>query len=298
MTALNPVLPIATQAVDVQYRTSAGPEKRRRAIAMLKRVGIPDAERRIERYLTSSRAACASVHPHRARADRGARPADRGRADHGARCHPGGADHPPPARAEGRGEGGVLFVSHHLGLVVELCDRVIVMYAGEVVETGTVHDVFHRPQHLHAGAPALRSGAHRAGDARAADDRRRGAEPRATARGLRVPAALPYAFERCLTPPPLYPTAPEARRALPPARPWLSCSGSTIWSCAIGRWARSRRCSPASASLRRRRARFRSPLRPARRSASSARAAAASRRSGARSWVWSGQPVAPSISTA
>ena len=66
--------------------------------------------------------------------------------------------------------GGVLFVSHHLGLVAELCDRVIVMYAGEVVETGTVHDVFHRPQHLYPERSALRSGAHRAGDARAADD--------------------------------------------------------------------------------------------------------------------------------
>ena len=50
MTALNPVLPIATQAIDVQYRTPArSSEKRRRAIAMLRRVGIPDPERRIDR---------------------------------------------------------------------------------------------------------------------------------------------------------------------------------------------------------------------------------------------------------
>ena len=41
----------------------------------------------------------------------------------------------------------MLFVSHNLGLIAELCDEVIVMYAGEVVEQGEVHDLFHRAQH-------------------------------------------------------------------------------------------------------------------------------------------------------
>jgi peptide/nickel transport system permease protein len=41
----------------------------------------------------------------------------------------------------------VLFVTHDLGTVAEICDRVIVMYAGQVVEQGTVDDIFLRPQH-------------------------------------------------------------------------------------------------------------------------------------------------------
>jgi len=41
----------------------------------------------------------------------------------------------------------IIFVSHHLGLIAELCDQVVVMYAGEVVEEGSVRDIFHRPSH-------------------------------------------------------------------------------------------------------------------------------------------------------
>ncbi|WP_305092943.1 ABC transporter ATP-binding protein [Prescottella sp. R16] len=41
----------------------------------------------------------------------------------------------------------LLFVTHDLGVVAELCERVVVMYAGEVVEDGRADDVFFRPQH-------------------------------------------------------------------------------------------------------------------------------------------------------
>ena len=41
----------------------------------------------------------------------------------------------------------ILFISHHLGVIAELCDRVVVMYAGEVVESGTVREIFHEPAH-------------------------------------------------------------------------------------------------------------------------------------------------------
>ncbi|MEY8841413.1 oligopeptide/dipeptide ABC transporter ATP-binding protein, partial [Cribrihabitans sp. XS_ASV171] len=41
----------------------------------------------------------------------------------------------------------VMFISHHLGVIAELCDDVVVMYAGEVVERGSVRDVFQRPGH-------------------------------------------------------------------------------------------------------------------------------------------------------
>jgi oligopeptide/dipeptide ABC transporter ATP-binding protein len=41
----------------------------------------------------------------------------------------------------------VVFVTHDLGVVADLCDRVAVMYAGEVVEAGERDDVFFRPEH-------------------------------------------------------------------------------------------------------------------------------------------------------
>jgi oligopeptide/dipeptide ABC transporter ATP-binding protein len=41
----------------------------------------------------------------------------------------------------------ILFISHHLGVIAELCDDVVVMYAGEVVEHGPVGEVFREPRH-------------------------------------------------------------------------------------------------------------------------------------------------------
>ena len=41
----------------------------------------------------------------------------------------------------------MLFISHNLGLILETCDRITVMYSGEAVETGTVHDVFDNMRH-------------------------------------------------------------------------------------------------------------------------------------------------------
>ncbi|MCM3127746.1 ABC transporter ATP-binding protein [Paenibacillus provencensis] len=41
----------------------------------------------------------------------------------------------------------VLMITHDLGVVAEMCNRVAVMYAGKVVEQGSVRDIFSRPQH-------------------------------------------------------------------------------------------------------------------------------------------------------
>jgi peptide/nickel transport system ATP-binding protein len=41
----------------------------------------------------------------------------------------------------------ILFITHDLGVVAELCDDVIVMYAGEIVEQATVAQLFEQPQH-------------------------------------------------------------------------------------------------------------------------------------------------------
>jgi len=46
----------------------------------------------------------------------------------------------------------VLFVSHDLAVIQELCDRVIVFYAGEVVETGPVEEIIERPRHPYTQA--------------------------------------------------------------------------------------------------------------------------------------------------
>jgi oligopeptide/dipeptide ABC transporter ATP-binding protein len=42
---------------------------------------------------------------------------------------------------------GVLLITHDLGVVAEVCDRALVMYAGQVVESGTVAQIFQSPKH-------------------------------------------------------------------------------------------------------------------------------------------------------
>ncbi len=46
----------------------------------------------------------------------------------------------------------MLFISHNLGLVLEVCDRLCVMYSGEAVETGSIKDVFDRMRHPYTQA--------------------------------------------------------------------------------------------------------------------------------------------------
>jgi peptide/nickel transport system ATP-binding protein len=42
---------------------------------------------------------------------------------------------------------GILFVTHNMGVVAEMADRVVVMYGGRIVEKGPVHDLFRKPLH-------------------------------------------------------------------------------------------------------------------------------------------------------
>ena len=46
----------------------------------------------------------------------------------------------------------VIYITHDLGLVAEIADKVIVMYRGDVVETGNIKDIFLRPQHPYTKA--------------------------------------------------------------------------------------------------------------------------------------------------
>jgi oligopeptide/dipeptide ABC transporter ATP-binding protein len=57
----------------------------------------------------------------------------------------------------------VLLITHDLGVIAEMCDRVVVMYAGRVVETGSALDIFDRPAHpytrgLLASRPSIAAG--------------------------------------------------------------------------------------------------------------------------------------------
>ena len=148
MTALNPVLTIATQMRDIQYRAPIGAaEKRARAVAMLARVGIADAEERIDGYAHQfsggmrQRIAIAMallMRPALLIADEPTTALDvtlEAQIVHLLRTLRGEID------------GSILFVSHNLGLIAELCDEVVVMYAGEVVEQAPVRTLFHSPLH-------------------------------------------------------------------------------------------------------------------------------------------------------
>lgn len=41
----------------------------------------------------------------------------------------------------------IIFITHNLGVVAEICDKISVMYAGKIVEQGSAEDIFYRPQH-------------------------------------------------------------------------------------------------------------------------------------------------------
>ncbi|MDA3788790.1 MAG: ABC transporter ATP-binding protein [Desulfobacula sp.] len=153
MTALNPVHSIYRQMIDIQYREKINRhEKRQRAIAMLDKVGLIDTADRLKNYphhfsggmLQRIAIAMALL----------SRPALLM------------ADEPTTAldatlesqimqrlkELQQEINCSILFVSHHLGLVAEFCDHVVVMYAGEVVEEGTAHDIFHRSAHPYTQA--------------------------------------------------------------------------------------------------------------------------------------------------
>jgi peptide/nickel transport system ATP-binding protein len=46
----------------------------------------------------------------------------------------------------------ILFITHDLGIVAQMADRVAIMYAGRIVESGPVRDIFHRPAHPYTRA--------------------------------------------------------------------------------------------------------------------------------------------------
>lgn len=60
---------------------------------------------------------------------------------------------------------GVIFITHDLGVVKEIADRVVVMYKGEIVESNTVNEIFSNPQHPYTkGLLACRPVLHKKGE--------------------------------------------------------------------------------------------------------------------------------------
>jgi oligopeptide/dipeptide ABC transporter ATP-binding protein len=70
------------------------------------------------------------------------------------------------AELQQRLETSVLYISHDLSLVREICDRVAVMYAGRIVETGTTKEIFSNPLHPYTRGlmAAVPSAAHKRGE--------------------------------------------------------------------------------------------------------------------------------------
>ncbi|MEM7121463.1 MAG: ABC transporter ATP-binding protein [Pseudomonadota bacterium] len=148
MTALNPVISIGTQMTDIQYRSkSSMSEKRKRAADMLASVGIPDPKERLNEYPHQFSggmrqriciAMALMMNPPLLIADEPTTALDvtlEAQIIHLMR------------ELQHDFECSMMFVSHNLGLIAELCDEVVVMYAGEVVEQGEVRDLFHNAQH-------------------------------------------------------------------------------------------------------------------------------------------------------
>ncbi len=154
MTSQSPVLSYSQQMTDILYRRkgASDSDKRRSAVDMMRRVGIPDPESRILQY------------PHQFSG--------------GMRQRAGiamallmdplllVADEPTTAldvtmeaqiihlirELQTEMQATILLVSHNLGLIAELCDEVVVMYAGEVVEHGDVREIFYNAAHPYTKA--------------------------------------------------------------------------------------------------------------------------------------------------
>jgi peptide/nickel transport system ATP-binding protein len=149
MTSLNPSHTIGDQIAEavIRHRGASRAEAMARAVEMLRRVHIPEPEARAADY------------PHRLSG--GMR--QRAMIAMALACDPKLiiADEPTTALdvtiqaqildllRELREQSGaaVILITHDLGVVAEVCDRVLVMYAGEAVEIAAVDDLFRFPQH-------------------------------------------------------------------------------------------------------------------------------------------------------
>lgn len=146
-TALNPVVPIGEQLVEFQHwQAGSRREKSGRAHDMLVKVGLSDPDVRMKQY------------PHQLSGGIRQRVAIAAALLTSPRLLI--ADEPTTAldatteaqivelirEMRSLVDGSIVIVTHDMGLVGELCDRVAVMYRGALMETGTVAEVFAKPR--------------------------------------------------------------------------------------------------------------------------------------------------------
>jgi peptide/nickel transport system ATP-binding protein len=125
----------------------------------------------------------------------------------------------------------VILISHDLGVIATICSRVLVMYAGEVVEEGRPQDLLTDPRHpytwalLHA-APRLDG---EAGDRRLATIEGQPPDARAWPEGCRFRARCPFAVDACAQHPALLPIpALSPMTADRSARCWVTQGGEAL----------------------------------------------------------------------
>ena len=150
MTCLNPVYTVGDQLMEAlrcHDKSVSRQEAWDRAVEMLRLVGINNAEKRMEQY------------PHEFSG--GMR--QRAMIAMALICSPKLliADEPTTALdvtiqaqiielmkdIQHKTDMSIIFITHNLGVVAEICDRVSVMYAGHIVEQGSVNDIFYAPRH-------------------------------------------------------------------------------------------------------------------------------------------------------
>ena len=154
MTSLNPIIPIGKQITSVilKHQNCTEGEARRRAMVMMRKVGIPNAENRFDDYPFQysggmrQRIVIAIA----------------------LSCQPKILICDEPTTAldvtiqaqilklikDLQKEFGytVVFITHDLGVVANVADRVAVLYGGQMVEVGTAEEVFYNPQHPYTWA--------------------------------------------------------------------------------------------------------------------------------------------------
>ncbi|WP_336705371.1 ABC transporter ATP-binding protein [Micrococcus terreus] len=149
MTALNPVLTVGDQLTEALnlHGIAYGTEADQRAIELLTMVGIPDAKNRLKQY------------PHQFSGGQRQRIV----IAMAISCSPEViiADEPTTAldvtvqaeilellrELKDKLNTGILLITHNMGVVADMADRVCVMLRGEMVESGPVHQVMQNPQH-------------------------------------------------------------------------------------------------------------------------------------------------------
>ncbi|MBU8808061.1 ABC transporter ATP-binding protein [Mycolicibacterium goodii] len=206
MTSLNPVYRVGDQIIEMirAHRDVSKAEARAKAVELLRAVGIPHPERRISDY------------PHEFSG--GMR--QRVMIAMALALEPEVliADEPTTAldvtvqaqilrlvdRLNQERKLAVVLITHDLGVVAEVADRVVVMYAGQIVEDGTLDEIFYDPQHPYTWGLL--------GSLPRVEDTQRGRLQQIPGHppsllnppsGCRFAARCAHAFDKCSQPPPL-----------------------------------------------------------------------------------------------